>query len=359
MHMTPTLQTIPLSQITCSHANPRSDPGANLDGLAASIGTEAEPTMVQPPILEQTGEFEYTIIAGERRILAARQAGWQSIPCIVHSHLTSTQAHLLRLVENLHRRDLHPLDEAMALKIAWLSANAESIGLGGETTIILGQDTSPTQTLGAFESLLESKGFAPNHPAVTWDTLLKRLGLDLDVERRKKLMSVLNIEANLQEQVRALDVTEAALRSIGTLDAEEQQRLVAEITEDPALTRKVRRIARVVRDGTYSLDEALAEARGQVPGDLPDNTSSDSLDTEVTQEPDGLDAQLLDDRPMRGAMELLDIANRLCTALSTLGEVSGGNLGMLPQPWGEYAHEALNLIQSEIHKFESDEEGGV
>ena len=69
--MTPTLQTIPLSRITCSHSNPRSDPGANLDGLAASIGTEAEPTMVQPPVLEQTGENQGAlVIAGERRILA-------------------------------------------------------------------------------------------------------------------------------------------------------------------------------------------------------------------------------------------------------------------------------------------------
>jgi hypothetical protein len=121
----------------------------------------------------------------------------------------------------------------------------------------------------------------------------------------------------------------------------------------------VRRIARVVRDGTYSLDEALAEARGQVPGDLPENAPSNSQDTEVTLDPAGLDAQLLDDRPMRGAMELLEIANRLCIALSTLGEVSGGNLEMLPQPWGEYASEAIILIQSEIQKVASHEEGGV
>jgi ParB-like chromosome segregation protein Spo0J len=353
--MTPILQTIPLDHIHRSHANPRSDPDVDLDSLAASIGTEAEPTMVQPPVVEQINESEYTIIAGERRILAARQAGWQSIPCIVHSHLTSTQAHLLRLVENLHRRDLHPLDEAMALKIAWLTANAESIGLGDETNVVLGQDTTPTQTLGALESLLESKGFAPNHPAVTWDALLRRLGLDLDAERRKKLMSVLNIEANLQEQVRALDVTEAALRSISTLDAEEQQRLVAEITEDPALTRKVRRIARVVRDGTYSLDEALAEARGQVPGDLPGDVSTHHADSDSGQESGGLDDHLLDDRPMRGAMELLEIANRLTTALATLADAGDGDLSMLPQPWGEYAREALDLIQSETHRFYSRE----
>jgi ParB-like chromosome segregation protein Spo0J len=360
MPVTPTLQLIPISHIHRSHANPRSDPDADLDGLAASIGTEAEPTMVQPPVVEQVSEAEYTIIAGERRILAARQAGWQSISCVVHPHLPPVQSHMLRLAENLHRRDLHPLDEAAALKIAWLSANAEASGLGCEISTILAQDNSPAQTLGVLEKVLGENGFSPNHPAIKWDDFLKRLGLDLDAERRKKLLGVLNVETGIQEQVRTMDITEAALRSIGSLDGNDQIRLVQEVASDPRLKRKIRRIARVVRDGSYTLDEALAEARGQVLSDV-DNAgpASPEIPPANVIEIGNADDLQLDDRPMRGAMELLEIANRLTTALATLAEVSDGDLSILPQPWGEYTREALHLIQSEIQNFAAFEEKGV
>ena len=358
--MNTTFQTIPLTHIRRTRANFRHDPDADLDGLAASIGTPDAPTLVQPPILEQVGDQEYTLIAGERRILAARRAGWQTIVCIVHPRLDPLQAHTLRLAENLHRKDLHPLDEAAALKIAWLSANAEATGLGDEARAILVQDTLPDQTLAALQSLLEGSGFSPTHPAVTWEALLARLGLDMDPERRKKLLGVLNVEASVQEQVRSLNVTAAALRAIGTLDAENQQRLVAEIAEDPALARKVRRIARVVRAGQYSLDEALAEARGQAPGEMQiDDPSLPDPTSEMPVEPGSPDDLLLDDRPMSAAMELLEIANRLSTTLATLTEVCAGDLASLPQPWGEYARQALDLIRSESDKFNTQEKKGT
>jgi ParB-like chromosome segregation protein Spo0J len=357
--MNTSLQTIPLIQIHHSRVNPRQTLDADLDSLTASIGTEAAPTMVQPPIVEQISETEFTIIAGERRILAARQAGWQTMACIVHPRLDPLQAYTLHLVENLHRKDLHPLDEAAALKIAWLSANAEASGMGDEARAILGQATPPGKTLASLQSALENNGFSPTHPAITWEEILARLGLDLDPERRKKLLGVLNVEASVQEQVRTLEVTEAGLRAIGSLDPENQQRLVKEIAEDPALARKVRRIARVVRDGTYTLDDALAEARGLVPGEnqaedpiLPDPVA------EGTQDPVNSDDLLLDDRPMSAAMELLEIANRLSTALATLSEVSGNNLTALPQPWGEYAREAIDLIRAEICKFDPEDKKG-
>ena len=358
--MTTSLQTIPLAQIHHRHANPRCDPNADLDGLAASIGSEAAPTLVQPPIIEQVGEHEYSVIAGERRILAARQAGWQTILCIVHARLDPLQAYTLHLVENLHRKDLHPLDEAAALKISWLLANAEAKGLSDEARAILEQDTPPAKTLAALQGLLESKGFTPTYPAVTWEVLLARLGLDLDPERRKKLLGVLGVETSVQEQVRTLDLTAAALRAIGTLDAENQQRLVAEIGVDPGLARKVRRIARVVRGGTYTLDEALAEARGLAPGEL---QGGDLIVADPTSalapDPGSAEEMLLDDRPMSAAMELLEIANRLSTALGTLIEMSGGDLAALPQPWGEYARQALDMIHAESGQFSTQAKKGT
>jgi hypothetical protein len=195
---------------------------------------------------------------------------------------------------------------------------------------------------------------------VTWDALLAQLGLDLDAERRKKLLGVLRVDNAVQEQVRLLNVTEAALRAIGTLEPENQQRLVAEIAEDPALARKARRIARVVRDGSYSLDEALAEARGQAPGEAQiDDPYPSETDPAFSPEPGDPQEPLLDDRPMSAAMELLEIANRLSTALAALSEVCGGDLAKLPNPWGEYAREALDLIRSETSKYVQENQKGT
>src|SRR5690606_17774605 len=71
--------------------------------------------VLQPVLVRRsgTGEDRYTLIAGERRWRAAKRAGLQHIPVIVRDiddSLTLQHA----LVENLHRDDLNPLEEAAA-----------------------------------------------------------------------------------------------------------------------------------------------------------------------------------------------------------------------------------------------------
>jgi ParB/RepB/Spo0J family partition protein len=346
-----TLQEIPLSAIQLTRRNPRSDPDDDLDGLAASLGSKSDPRLAQPPVVEQAGKDAYRLIAGERRVRAAKRAGWQTIPCLVRPPLDPLAAHTLRLVENLHRKDLHPLDEAAALKIAWLSANAEALGLGEAVRNILNAESTPPQTLDALQTLLAGRDFCPNRPAVAWDVVLDRLGLSLNPERRKKLLAVLAVDSSVQEQMRTLDVTEAAVRAIGTLETPDQARLAAEIAAQPELARKARRIARVVREGAYSLDEAIAEAKGQVLGDG-GNTGelSELLPDEVVEMPD---LAVFDDRATEAVMQLLEAANQVSVSLAALGvALSGKELVDLPPPWGEYAQDALNLIRDELRKFE-------
>lgn len=347
----PCLASVPLDQIQDGRASLRRAPRAGLDGLAASLGPADAPALVQPPVLEQTGDHAYAIIAGERRILAARQAGWQSIPCLVHPRLDPLRAHRLRLVENLHRQELHPLDEAAAIKIAWLIANAQALQLEAAARAVLEQDPAAAQALPALQTLLQAHGFTPNHPAVTWEALLAQLGLDLDVERRKKLLGVLRVDAAVQEQARTLDLTEAGLRAIGTLEAKDQRRLVAAIAVDPGLARKARRIARVVRGGAYTLDEALAEARGQPPGETPSDWPEASGRAAGPPPETGDPPELPAGDPASAVMALLETANRLATALAALAAICGGELEQLPHPWGEYARQALALIGAECGRF--------
>lgn len=95
--------------------NPR-QPRAHFDeeslaGLTASI---TELGVLQPILVRAAGDGEYELIAGERRWRASKRAGLQTIPVVVRD--AETDASLLEqaLVENLHRADLNPMEEAAA-----------------------------------------------------------------------------------------------------------------------------------------------------------------------------------------------------------------------------------------------------
>ncbi len=83
-----------------------------MTSLASSI---REVGVLQPILVREIGDDEYELIAGERRWRAARRAGLQTMPVLVQS---ATDVHSLEqaLVENLHREDLNPLEEAGAFQ---------------------------------------------------------------------------------------------------------------------------------------------------------------------------------------------------------------------------------------------------
>ncbi|HAM01805.1 MAG TPA: chromosome partitioning protein ParB [Acidimicrobiaceae bacterium] len=84
----------------------------SMASLSASI---REVGVLQPVLVREAGEGEYELIAGERRWRAARRAGLQTMPVLVQTSsdvLSLEQA----LVENLHREDLNPLEEAAAFQ---------------------------------------------------------------------------------------------------------------------------------------------------------------------------------------------------------------------------------------------------
>lgn len=97
--------------------NPR-QPRAQIDleelnELAASI---SEHGVIQPIIVTYDKQADqYTLIVGERRLLAARQAGYESVPAIVRE-VSEQQRLVLALIENVQRTDLNPLEAANAYR---------------------------------------------------------------------------------------------------------------------------------------------------------------------------------------------------------------------------------------------------
>ncbi|MBV9953597.1 MAG: ParB/RepB/Spo0J family partition protein [Acidimicrobiia bacterium] len=105
------LRDLPISQIVPNPHQPRRHfDEERLGGLTASV---RELGVLQPVLVRSVGDDRYELIAGERRWRAAKRAGLQSIPAVVK--VTSDDASLEQaLVENLHRDDLNPLEEAAA-----------------------------------------------------------------------------------------------------------------------------------------------------------------------------------------------------------------------------------------------------
>jgi len=83
------------------------------EALASLTASIREMGVLQPILVRPAVDDQYEIIAGERRWRAAKRAGLQHIPAIVRD-VEDTAALEHALVENLHRQDLNPLEEAAA-----------------------------------------------------------------------------------------------------------------------------------------------------------------------------------------------------------------------------------------------------
>ncbi len=83
------------------------------DDLAELVHSVREFGVLQPVVVRDVGDGTYELIMGERRTRAARDAGLTSIPAVIRD---TADEHLLRdaLLENLHRSELNPLEEASA-----------------------------------------------------------------------------------------------------------------------------------------------------------------------------------------------------------------------------------------------------
>jgi len=105
------LLEIPITSIRPNAHQPRTHfDEESLSALTASI---RELGVLQPVLVRSAGEDQYELIAGERRWRAARRAGLPTIPALVRS-ATDEGSLEQALVENLHRQDLNPLEEAAA-----------------------------------------------------------------------------------------------------------------------------------------------------------------------------------------------------------------------------------------------------
>lgn len=110
--------TVALEKLKPNRFQPRDQfDSPALAELAASIRAQG---LVQPIVVtprgDGDGDGEYTIIAGERRWRAARQAGLREVPVSIRQVTGDRELLEMALVENLQRTDLNPIEEARAYR---------------------------------------------------------------------------------------------------------------------------------------------------------------------------------------------------------------------------------------------------
>lgn len=102
---------LPIGEITPNPRQPREV--FDEDALAELVVSIKEVGLLQPVVVRKVGPDSYELIMGERRWRACREAGLERIPTIVRA--TDDEKLLLdALLENLHRAQLNPLEEAAA-----------------------------------------------------------------------------------------------------------------------------------------------------------------------------------------------------------------------------------------------------
>ena len=102
---------VPISSIFPNPRQPRTV--FDEDALNELIASIKEIGILQPPVVRKVSEGRYELIMGERRLRAAKAAGLTTIPVIIRQ---TPDNELLReaLIENIHRSQLNPLEEAAA-----------------------------------------------------------------------------------------------------------------------------------------------------------------------------------------------------------------------------------------------------
>jgi ParB family transcriptional regulator, chromosome partitioning protein len=236
----PSFEQLPLDRIDPNPRQPREAFGEEtLQDLTASIEAVG---VLQPIVVRPAGE-RYQIVMGERRVRAARAAGLERIPAIVR---TTEDDQLLRdaLLENVHREDLNPLEEA-----------------------------------AAYKELLADFG-------ITQQELASRLGRSRPVIANA--LRLLNLPGSVQRRIAARTLSAGHANAVASLeDPVQQERLADRIVAEGLTVRMAEELAQRIKNGEPLLgpdERARVRVRPamQAPGmaDLAERLS-DRLETRV------------------------------------------------------------------------------
>lgn len=106
-------QVLKLTEIEPNKNQPRKD--FDLEKINLLADSIKEHGLIQPIVVMEQKSGRYSIVAGERRWRAAKQAGLTEVPVVIRNY-SAEEAAEIALIENLQREDLNPVEEALGYK---------------------------------------------------------------------------------------------------------------------------------------------------------------------------------------------------------------------------------------------------
>ena len=85
------------------------------DNLKSLVESIREQGIIQPILVRKASKNKFELIAGERRLRAAKILGHDSIPAVI-KQITNESAAIFSLLENVQRENLNPIEEAQGLQ---------------------------------------------------------------------------------------------------------------------------------------------------------------------------------------------------------------------------------------------------
>lgn len=108
------LKSIATAALRSGDLSPRCDPARD-ESLEKLVESIASVGIIEPVVVRESKPGVYTVIAGERRVKAAKLLGLADVPCVVRK-ASDAEAMTISLTENLQRSDLDPIEKALGLK---------------------------------------------------------------------------------------------------------------------------------------------------------------------------------------------------------------------------------------------------
>lgn len=227
----------PMSEVNVSLLDPNPhQPRKTFDAeeitqLCESVKTHG---ILQPIVVRHQGE-RYQVIAGERRLRAAQEAGLQSVPVHV-VNFNDQEAFEAALIENIQRSDLNPIEKALG-----------------------------------FKDYLDR--FGMNH-----DELAKRLGLARSTV--SNLVNLLDLAPEVQEGIRTNQISEAHAKLLKGIRSKERQ--VALFKQIVAMGLSVKATETLVRDRKVA-EEKEEEAKQETPSPVEKSAHVKGIEDELRQ----------------------------------------------------------------------------
>lgn len=216
---------LPVDSIAANEFQPREH--FDEDGLAALCASIREVGVLQPILVRPGDNGGFELIAGERRWRAARRAGLDTVPAIVRS-IDNVASLEHALVENLHRQDLGPLEEAAAYAqlMEDFGMTQEDVGRRmGKSRSAISNSLRLMQLSPAVQAMLVSGELSAGHarallglPSKGDQEVLARRAVDKDLSVRAVEMLV---REQTEEARRVKAPRKSAPRSAAILEVED------------------------------------------------------------------------------------------------------------------------------------------